>query len=71
MNARCPPLLPVTEHPDGQLIARAMTTAGGHLFVGRGGYTLWYHCGCRLHGYDVEPDEGGLPRGRPAGHRQP
>ena len=36
-------------------IARALATAGGHLAIGRGGFTLYYDRGCRLHGYDVEP----------------
>lgn len=43
------------EPADHARIVRALTTAGGHLFVGRNGYTLWYDRGCRLHGYDVEP----------------
>lgn len=40
---------------DDDRIARALATAGGHLAIGRGGYTLHYDRGCRLSGYDVEP----------------
>lgn len=36
-------------------ITRALATIGGHLAIGRGGYTLHYDRGCRLSGYDVEP----------------
>lgn len=42
-------------HDDRGLIARAFATVGGHLAIGRGGYTLHYDRGCRLSGYDVEP----------------
>lgn len=33
-------------------IARALRTAGGHLAIGRSGFTLWYDRGCRLSGGD-------------------
>ena len=36
-------------------IARALVTVGGHLAIGRVGFTLWYDRGCRLAGYEVEP----------------
>ena len=36
------------------LIARALATEGGHLAIGRGGYTLQYDQGCFLSGYDCE-----------------
>ena len=42
-------------HDNRGLIARALATAGGHLAIGRGGYTQHYDRGCRLSGYDVEP----------------
>ena len=42
-------------HDDRGLIARALATVGGHLAIGRGGYTLHYDRGCRLSGYDVDP----------------
>jgi hypothetical protein len=34
------------------LIARALRTEGGHLAVGRGGFTLWFDRGCHLSGGD-------------------
>ena len=48
------------------LIAKALTTEGGHLSIGRGGFILWYGDGCRLLGHDSEPIkaaciEAGLP----------
>src|SRR5208283_5549300 len=33
-------------------IARALATAGGHLSIGRGGYSLHFERGARLSGYD-------------------
>ena len=49
-----------------ELIAEALTTEGGHLSIGRGGFILWYRDGCRLLGHDSEPIkaaciEAGLP----------
>jgi len=46
-------------------IARALLTPGGHLSIGRGGFTL-HHDNCRLSGYDcdevkVEAIAAGLP----------
>ena len=38
-----------------ELIAEALTTEGGHLSIGRGGFILWYRDGCRLLGHDSEP----------------
>jgi hypothetical protein len=36
-------------------IASALRTEGGHLSIGRGGFTLHYASGARLSGYDCEP----------------
>lgn len=36
-------------------IASALRTEGGHLSIGRGGFTLYYAGGARLSGYDCEP----------------
>ena len=50
------PSLPVRMDPlDEPRIARALVTVGGHLAIGRGGFTLWYDRGCRLSGYEIEP----------------
>ena len=38
---------------EAERIARALLTPGGHLSVGRGGYTLHYD-NCRLSGYDCD-----------------
>ena len=35
-------------------IASALRTQGGHLSIGRGGFTLYYAHGARLSGYDCE-----------------
>ena len=35
-------------------VASAFRTEGGHLSVGRGGFTLYYAHGARLSGYDCE-----------------
>jgi hypothetical protein len=35
-------------------IASALRTEGGHLSIGRGGFTLYYARGARLSGYDCE-----------------
>ena len=43
---------PAGEYDD--VIARALATEGGHLAIGRGGYTLWYARGCRQSGYNCE-----------------
>lgn len=43
------------QHDSDDRIAHALATVGGHLAIGRGGYTLYYDGGCRLSGYDVEP----------------
>ena len=34
-------------------ITRALATEGGHLSIGRGGFTLWYARGCREAGAEV------------------
>jgi hypothetical protein len=36
-------------------IDNALKTNGGHLSIGRGGFTLHYGNGARLSGYDIEP----------------
>ena len=38
-----------------EYIAHALRTDGGHLSIGRGGFTLYYARGARLSGYDCEP----------------
>jgi hypothetical protein len=51
---------------DDGYIARALATEGGHLSIGRGGFSLYYDRGAHLSGYDCEPVKGaciaaGLP----------
>ena len=41
------------DHAD--MIAKALATEGGHLSIGRGGFTLHYARGATLSGYDCEP----------------
>lgn len=36
-------------------IDSALRTPGGHLSIGRGGFTLYHSEGARLSGYDLEP----------------
>jgi hypothetical protein len=49
------------EHDDsaqrhyGEYIASALRTEGGHLSIGRGGFSLYYAAGAHLSGYDCEP----------------
>ncbi len=38
----------------GDYISSALRTEGGHLSIGRGGFTLHYSRGARLSGYDCE-----------------
>ena len=38
----------------GHYITSALQTEGGHLSIGRGGFTLYYARGARLSGYDCE-----------------
>ena len=38
----------------GDAIASALRTDGGHLSIGRGGFTLYYARGARLSGYDCD-----------------
>jgi len=38
-----------------EVIAGALATAGGHLSIGHGGFTLHFRAGATLTGYDVEP----------------
>jgi hypothetical protein len=37
-----------------EYITSALATEGGHLSIGRGGFTLYYSGGARLSGYDCE-----------------
>jgi hypothetical protein len=37
-----------------EYVASALRTEGGHLSIGRGGFTLYYAHGARLSGYDCE-----------------
>ena len=37
-----------------EYIAQALSVEGGHLGIGRGGYTLYFARGSKLSGYDVE-----------------
>lgn len=55
MSGSSPSCLGQADRSDEPRIARALATVGGHLAIGRGGFTLWYDWGCRLSGYDVEP----------------
>jgi hypothetical protein len=44
-----------THHPAyGPWIAKALTTPGGHLFIGCAGYTLFFDKGSTLTGYDCD-----------------
>jgi hypothetical protein len=36
-------------------ISRALATEGGHLSIGRGGFSLYFARGAHLSGYDCEP----------------
>ena len=54
MNVPSPSVHALADRSDEPRIARALATAGGHLAIGRGGFTLHYDRGCRLSGYDVE-----------------
>jgi hypothetical protein len=36
-------------------ITRALAVNGGHLAIGRGGFTLWFGRGLSLSGYEIEP----------------
>ena len=40
---------------DAERISRALAVDGAHLFIGQGGYTLYYKRGTTLSGYDVVP----------------
>jgi hypothetical protein len=40
--------------PYGDYISSALRTEGGHLSIGRGGFTLYYSRGARLNGYNCE-----------------
>ncbi len=47
-----PSISPAGEHDE--VIARALATEGGHLAIGRGGYTIWFARSSRQSGYDCE-----------------
>ncbi len=47
------PCEPANGDYDGYITC-ALATEGGHLSIGRGGFTLWYARGCRLSGYERE-----------------
>jgi hypothetical protein len=41
-------------HENAKRISEALQTPGGHLSVGRGGYTLYFNGSSRLQGYDCD-----------------
>src|SRR3954471_3849974 len=47
---------PANRDYDGYII-RALATEGGHLSIGRGGFTFWYASGCRLSGYECKANQ--------------
>ena len=47
-----PSISPAGEHDE--VIARALATEGGHLAIGRSGYTIWFARSSRQSGYDCE-----------------
>ena len=51
-------------------IARAPGTVGGHLSIGRGGFTLHYE-NARLEGYDCDTVKAAAIRAGLPSHRQP
>jgi hypothetical protein len=53
-NATAPLIAPEAEERYGHYIREALTTEGGHLAVGRGGFTLYFARGAFLSGYDCE-----------------
>ncbi len=55
MSLPCAPPACQVDRSDEPRIARALATSGGHLAIGRGGFTLHYDQGCHMSGYDVEP----------------
>lgn len=53
-NAAAPLVAPETEERYGHYIREALTTEGGHLAIGRGGFTLYFARGAYLSGHDCE-----------------
>jgi hypothetical protein len=41
-------------HENDERISEALRTPGGHLSIGRGGYTLYFNGSSRLQGYDYD-----------------
>lgn len=53
-NAAAPLVAPEAEDGYGHYIREALTTEGGHLAIGRGGFTLYFARGAYLSGHDCE-----------------
>ena len=53
-NAAPPHIAPEAEERYGHHIREALTTEGGHLAIGRGGFTLYFARGAYLSGHDCE-----------------
>jgi hypothetical protein len=61
-------------HENAKRISDALQTPGGHLSIGRGGYTLYFNGSSRLQGYDCDQTWRSRDRwlqlaGRPMSHR--
>lgn len=53
-NARAPLIAPEVEERYGSHIREALIAEGGHLAIGRGGFTLYFARGAYLSGHDCE-----------------
>lgn len=53
-NTMAPLIAPEAEDRYGHYIREALTTEGGHLAIGRGGFTLYFARGAYLSGHDSE-----------------
>jgi hypothetical protein len=53
-NTRAPLIAPDAEERYGRYIREALTAIGGHLAIGRGGFTLHFARGAYLSGHDCE-----------------
>ena len=53
-NTTAPLVAPETEERYGHYIREALITEGGHLAIGRGGFTLYFARGAYLSGHDCE-----------------
>ncbi len=53
-NATAPLIAPEAEERYGHYIREALATEGGHLAIGRGGFTLYFARGAYLSGHDCE-----------------